>query len=194
VKRLQAAFTRLTVLICLCAVPLLAQEASTPPEANSTVGWGFRWVNFAIVVVAIAYYAVKKGGPYFRRNAETIGEKVAEGARAREAAEQRKREIEGKLARLDGEIEQIRAAAKRDSEAELQRLRAAAREDAQRIEMAAQAEIAAAERASRLELKSLAARLTVERAESLLKAELDPENDAALVRAFVGDLAGGRAN
>lgn len=191
-KRFQIAFIRVALLISFCAVPVLAQEDSTA-AANSSVGWAFRWVNFAIVIGAIVYYAVKKGSPYFRRNAESIAEKVAEGARAREAAEQRKREIEEKLARLDGEIEQIRAAAKRDSEAELQRLRAAAREDAQRIEMAAQAEIAAAERASRLELKSLAARLTVERAESLLKADLDPENDAALVRAFVGDLAG-RAN
>lgn len=191
-KRLPIAFTRLALLVFACAMPVLAQEDSTA-AANSSVGWVFRWVNFAIVIGVIVYYAVKKGGPYFRGNAESIAEKVAEGARAREAAEQRKREIEEKLARLDGEIEHIRAAAKRDSEAELQRLRAAAREDAQRIEAAAQAEIAAAERASRLELKSLAARLTIERAESLLKAEIDPENDAALVRAFVGDVAG-RAN
>lgn len=192
-KRLQAACARFALLLFVCAMPLLAQESSTPPEANSTVGWIFRWVNFAIVFGAIAYYAVKKGGPYFRRNAENIAQKVAEGARAREAAEQRKRDIQAKLARLDQEIEQMRAAAKRDSEAELQRLRAMARDDAQRIEQAAQAEIAAAERATRLELKALAARLTVERAESLLKAELDAASDAALVRAFVGDLAG-RAN
>lgn len=191
-KRLQIAFTRLAVLMFIFAVPLLAQE-STPPEANSSVGWVFRWVNFAIVVGAIAYYFVKKGGPYFRRNAESIAEKVAEGGRARESAEQRKREIEAKLARLGEEIEQIRTAAKRDSEAEVQRLRAMAKEDAKRIAKAAESEIAAAERASRLELKALAARLTVERAESLLKAELDTESDAALVRAFVGDLAG-RAN
>lgn len=191
-RRLAIAFTRLSLLVFFCALPVLAQEDSTA-AANSSTGWVFRWVNFAIVVVVIVYYAVKKGGPYFRRNAESIGEKVAEGARAREAAEQRKCEIEAKLTRLGDEIEQIRTAAKRDSEAELQRLRTAARDDAQRIEAAAQAEIAAAERASRMELKSLAARLTIERAESLLKAELDPENDAALVRAFVGDLAG-RAN
>jgi F-type H+-transporting ATPase subunit b len=193
VKRLHCLLTRAALLVCLGAVPLLAQEESTPPVANSPVGWIFRWVNFAIVFGAIAYYTVKKGGPYFRRNAESIAEKIAEGTRAREAAEQRKREAEAKLAQLDQEIEQMRAAAKRDSEAELQRLRAMAREDAQRIETSAQSEIAAAERASRVELKALAARLTVERAESLLKAELDPASDAALLRAFIGDLAG-RAN
>ncbi len=192
-KGFRIALARVSVLIFLVTAPLLAQEESTPPLANSSLGWIFRWVNFAVVVAVIAYYVVKKAGPYFRQNADRIAERVAEGARAREAAEKRKREIEAKMARLDQEIEQMRATAKRDSEVELQRLRAMAREDAQRIETAAQAEIAAAERASRLELKSLAARLTVERAESLLKAELDPENDAALVRAFVSDLSG-RAN
>lgn len=192
-KRLRILFARVALLLFVAALPLVAQENATPPEANSTVGWIFRWVNFAIVFGVIAYYAVKKGGPYFRNNADTIAGKIAEGARAREAAEQRKRDVQAKLARLDEEVEQMRAAAKRDSEAEIQRLRAMARDDAQRIDRAAQAEIAAAERASRLELKALAARLTVERAESLLKTELDPANDAALVRAFVGDLAG-RAN
>lgn len=192
-RRLQTIFARAALLMFVAAIPLLAQENAAPPEATSTVGWIFRWVNFAIVFGAIAYYAVKKGGPYFRRNADSIAEKVAEGARAREAAEQRKRDVEAKLARLGQEIEQMRESAKRDSEAELQRLRAMARDDAHRIEVAGQAEIVAAERASRLELKALAARLTVERAESLLKAELDPASDAALVRAFVGDLAG-RAN
>jgi F-type H+-transporting ATPase subunit b len=157
------------------------------------VGWVFRWINFAIVFGGIAYYAVKKGGPYFRRNAQIISGKVAEGTRAREAAEQRRREIEEKLAGLDKEIEAMRATAKRDSESEIQRLRAMAREDAQRIEKSGQAEIAAAERAGRLELKALAARSTVKRAESLLRRELDAENDAAFFRAFVGELAG-RAN
>lgn len=192
-KRVRAVLIRVGLLVFVSAAPLLAQDESTPPVANSPVGWIFRWVNFAIVFGAIAYYAVRKGGPYFRRNAENIAEKIDEGARAKEAAEERKREVEAKLARLGQEIEQMRAAAKRDSEAELQRLRAMAREDAQRIEMSAQSEIAAAERASRLELKALAARLTVERAEFVLKSELDAVSDTALVRAFVSDLAG-RAN
>jgi F-type H+-transporting ATPase subunit b len=192
VKRLIFTATSLGLLVVSSAVPVLAQETRSS-SADSTVGWVFRWINFGIVFGGIAYYAVKKGGPYFRRNARIISEKVAEGTRAREAAEQRRRDIEEKLAGLDAEIEAMRVTAKRDSEAEIQRLRGMAREDAERIEKSAQAEIAAAERAGQLELKALTARLTVERAESLLRRELDAENDAALFRAFVGEL-GGRAN
>jgi F-type H+-transporting ATPase subunit b len=131
---------------------------------------------------------VKAGGPAFRANAEDISKKIEEGARAREAAEKQRLEMEAKLANLPNEIAQIRAEARRDSEAEAQRLRALAREEAQKIEKAALAEIAAAERASRMELKALAARMAVERAEAMLRQELTPGAEQKLFQTFVAEL------
>jgi len=162
-KRFTEAAAALTIYLLLTATPALAQEGEASP-ADSGIGWVVRWLNFAIVMGAIVYFAVKKGGPYFRRNADEIAQQIAEGARAREAAEQRRREIEEKMAVLPKEIEEMRATAKRDSDAEAKRLRALAREEAEKIEQASQAEMAAAERAGRLELKALTARLVVERA------------------------------
>lgn len=188
-KRLATVAALWGLLVLLTSLPALAQEAE-PSPADSPTGWIFRWLNFAIVFGAIAYFAVKKGGPYFRRNAEDIAGKIAEGARAREAAEKRRREIEAKMAGLEQEIARLRAEAKRDADAEAQRLRAMAREEAQRIEQAAQAEIAAAERATRLELKALTARFALERAEALLKQKLNPQTDSALFRTFVQELGG----
>ena len=182
-------FGRFALFFFVSAVPLLAQEGESSP-ADSPVGSLFRWLNFAIVFGAIAWFAVKKGAPYFRSNAENISQKIAEGARAREAAAERRREIEKKMAGLDEEIARMRAEAKRDADAEAQRLRALARAEAERIEQAAQAEIAAAERAGRLELKTLVARFALERAEVLLKQELNANTDAAVFAAFVQDLAG----
>jgi F-type H+-transporting ATPase subunit b len=177
----------LAVLIFFVAIPALAQEGEASP-ADSPTGWIFRWLNFAIVFGAFAYLAVKYGGPYFRANAEDIAKKIEEGARAREAAEKQKQEIEAKLANLPKEIEQMRADAKRDSEAEAQRLRALALGEAKKIEKAALAEIAAAERAARLELKALAARMAVERAEALLRQELTPTAEQSLFHTFVAEL------
>jgi F-type H+-transporting ATPase subunit b len=182
----------LAVCVFCMAVPALAQEGE-PSAADTSLGSLTRWLNFAIVIGTIIYFAVKKGRPYFRQNAEQIAEKIAEGVRAREAAEQRRREVEAKMAGLDKEVEAMRAAAKRDSDAEAKRLRAMAREEAEKIEQSAQAEIAAAERAGRLELKALTARLALERAEALLKQELNAEKDAGLVRTFVIEV-GGRVN
>ena len=177
----------LITLLMLAALPALAQEGEASP-VDTPIGWIFRWLNFAIVFGAIAYLAWKKGGPYFRAQAEEISRKIAEGARAREAAERQRQEVQAKLANIENEIAAMRAEAKRDTEAETMRLRTLAREEAEKIERAAQAEIAAAERAARMELKALAARMAVERAEVLLRKELTPKSEAALFQTFVQEL------
>jgi F-type H+-transporting ATPase subunit b len=185
--RLLRAFFSLVILMLLAALPALAQEGEASP-VDSPAGWIFRWLNFAIVFGAIGYMAWKKGGPYFRAQAEEISRKIAEGARAREAAERQRQEVQAKLANIESEIAAMRADSKRDAEAEAQRLRSLAREEAQKIERAAQAEIVAAERAARMELKTLAARMAVERAEALVRKELTPKSEAALFQAFVQEL------
>jgi F-type H+-transporting ATPase subunit b len=177
----------LVLLFFFVAIPALAQEGDASP-ADSPTGWVFRWLNFAIVFGAIVYFAAKYGRPSFRANAESISTKIAEGTRAREAAEQQKREMEAKLANLPGEIEQMRATGKRDADAEGQRLRDMAREEAKKIEKSALAEIAAAEQAARLELKEVAARLAVERATVLLQKELTPTAEHKLFQTFVAEL------
>ena len=177
----------LITLLMLAALPAVAQEAEASP-VDTPIGWIFRWLNFAIVFGAIAYLAWKKGGPYFRAQAEEISRKIAEGARAREAAERQRQEVHAKRANIENEIAAMRAEAKRDTEAETMRLRTLAREEAEKIERAAQAQIAAAERTARMELKALAARMAVERAEVLLRKELTPKSEAALFQTFVQEL------
>lgn len=176
----------LAMCALLAASPALAQEGSASP-VDSPTGLVFRWINFAIVA-ALIIWGFGKAAPSFRAQRELIGQKIAEGTRAREVAEQRRREVEEKMKGLGQEIERIRAEAKKAGEAEAIRLRAAAKEDAQKIERAAQAEIAAAERAARMELKTLAAGMAVDRAEVLLRDELTPKAEAALFSGFVGEL------
>ncbi|MGD0955434.1 MAG: ATP synthase F0 subunit B [Candidatus Acidiferrales bacterium] len=172
----------------LAATPLLAQE-SEPSPADSTTGWVFRWLNFAIVL-ALLVYALRKAAPYFCNHAEEISQRIAEGTRAREAAEQQRREAQAKLAGIENEVAEMRVEAKRGAQAEAGRLRALAKSEAEAIERSAQAEIAAAERAARLELKILAARIAVERAEAVLRQELTPQAESTLFRTFVVELEG----
>jgi F0F1-type ATP synthase membrane subunit b/b' len=186
-KRLLGILGFLSVFLLLVVLPVMAEENETPAAETGT-GYIFRWLNFAIVFAGIAYAAVKWGGPYFRAHAEEISRKIAEGARAREAAERQRKEIEEKLAGLDDEIKRLRAEAKRDAEAEAKRLRDVARAEAEKIEHAALMEIEAAGRAAHLELKALAARLAVERAEVMLRKEMTPQAEAGLFQTFVAEL------
>jgi F0F1-type ATP synthase membrane subunit b/b' len=186
--RVVRAFSFLGVLLLLTAGSAFAQEGESPE--NSTLGSVFRWLNFAIVFGGIVYAAVKIGGPAFRKRADQISTSIGEAARAREAAEQQRRETQTKLANLDKEIAEMRAAAKRDAAAEAQRLRDLARSEAEKIERVAQAEMAAAERASRLELKALAARLAIGHAEVLLRDGFSSKTDFELVDTFAKELQG----
>jgi F-type H+-transporting ATPase subunit b len=173
--------------VALIALPALAQE-STPPEDTPT-GHIFRWVNFAIVF-ALIVWGFSKAVPHFRDHAEEISARIAEGTRAREAAEQQRRLVQQKIAGIPQEVEAMRADAKRGMQAEAERLRALARAEAETIERAAQAEIAAAERTARIELKVVAAGLAVERAQVVLRGQLNQEVEAALLRGFVADMNG----
>jgi len=174
---------RLAASVLLAAAPALAQEGGSP--ADSPSGQVFRWINFAIVLGLIVW-GFSKAVPYFRRHAQEISEKIAEGARAREAAEKRRADAQAKLATIGEDVARLREESKRASALEAERLRALAKTEAEAIERAAQAEIAATEHAARLELKTLAAHMAVERAESLLRKQVDSAIDAALGVAILG--------
>jgi F-type H+-transporting ATPase subunit b len=186
-KRFLGSLGLLAVLLFLVTLPALAQEHEVTPAESST-GYIYRWVNFAIVFGLIVWVCVKFAGPAFRRRADEISQKIAEGARAREAAGRQRSEIRAKLAGLEDEVRKLREQAKRDAQAEAERLQAMARTEAEKIEQAAQAEIEAAGRAARIELKALAARLAIDRAEALLRQEMTPNADAALFHTFVAEL------
>jgi F-type H+-transporting ATPase subunit b len=175
------------IALLLLAMPALAEESNPAPE-NSPAGWVFRWINFAIVFFAIVYFFAKVAGPSLRVSSDEISQKIAEGARAREAAERQRREVKEKVANIEKDVASLREAARRGAEAEAVRLKVLAKQEAETIERAAQAEIFAAQRAAQLELKALAARLAIERAEALLRNEITLEAQASLFRTFVAEL------
>ncbi len=186
-----AAFFVMIFSALIFAAPAFAQEEG--PETTTT-GWIFRWLNFAIVFIAIIW-AFSKAGPYFRARSESIQAAVAEGTRAREEAEAKKRDAEARLANLPAEIEALKAQARRDAEADRERIKAMTREEAAKVEHAADVEIAAAERTAVLALKSYAAGLAVERAEVLLREQITTASDSIIVSGFVIDLtSNGSAN
>ncbi len=171
----------------LLAAPAFAQEGGDS-ATDSPAGTTYRWVNFAIVFIGLVFILVKWGGPAFRKHTDEIAQKIAEGTRAREAAEAQRQEIRAKLEGLTVEVETMRANSKREMEAEAQRLRNLAKVEAQKIEDNAQSEISAAIRAGQFALKSLTARNAVAQAEALLRKEITPASDAKLVHTFVADL------
>lgn len=186
-RHIWRALASVAVFLLLVAAPAFAEEGE-PSPADSSVGWVFRWLNFALVFGGIGYAIWKWGAPYFRQHADEISNKIAEGVHARAAADAQRREIQGKLAGLDDEIKRLREVGQRDAEAEAQRLRDMGRVESENIERAARAEIEAAERQGRLELKILGAKLAVQLAEALLRRSLTTKSEEFLFNGFVIEL------
>jgi F-type H+-transporting ATPase subunit b len=177
-----AAFTLLLV-----AMMARAEEASAPQQATENL---FKWINFALVAGFIVWLCVKKGPAFFSRRANAIGAAIQKSTEAKKQADQHLNDAETKLQNLEKEVAELRASAQRESAAEAERIRKLTQSDAQKIDAAAQAEIAAAERATRLELKALAANLAVNGAESLLAQQLTPAAQESLINNFVKTLDG----
>jgi F-type H+-transporting ATPase subunit b len=188
---------RIAAMACLVVISMLA--AGAPLFAaekgralvQSPTGELFRWINFVIVAGVMLYFLVKLGGPAFRNNARQIQSAIAEGTRAREAAEQSRRAAEQKLAGLDAEIAAMKAEAEKSGRTEADKIRAQAQAESAKIDLAASAEIDAAERAARLELRQWVADRVVARAEDLLRVQVTPGADGALVKGFIQGLGGG---
>jgi F-type H+-transporting ATPase subunit b len=160
-----------------------AGAASAPTEL-------FTWINFAIVAAAVIWVFGKILPSKFRANAEKISSAITKAAAAKAEAERKLKDAEQRLARLEEEVRGLREEALREGAGEAERIRALARSDAEKIGIAAKAEIEAAERAARIQLKALAAKLAVDGAESLLAKQLTPMNQDALIAGFVETLRG----
>ncbi|MGH9860229.1 MAG: hypothetical protein ACRD5F_09425 [Candidatus Acidiferrales bacterium] len=176
------------------AAPVFAAEESGGgggDVAFTPAGWLFRGINFAILLF-LGYRVLRKAPQWFRNRAAKIVGAIEESRQVKEEADRALHDAQRRLAALDQELAALRSGARNDAAAETERIRVATNEEEAKIERAADAEIVAAERATRMELKAMVAQLAVQRAEALLRDQVTPERQTALLRGFVQDL--GSAN
>ena len=153
---------------------------------KNTAYWFSDLLNFA-VIAGIIFWAAKKYLPgAFRDRTAAIQKAMQEAQQASEEARRKLVDIEGRLLRLDSEIDAMRAAAEKDGAEEEARIKAAAQQDAQKIVAAAEQEIAAAAKAARRQLTVHAADLAVSLAQKQIR--VDAATDQALVRSFAGQM------
>ena len=179
----------IAMVLCLALVaasPVLAAEEGAEASPLTPV---FQWINFAIVAGLIGWLLVKKAPPFFALRATQIASAIDEAGRVKAKADAQRRDAEQRLANLAAEIEQLREAARRDAAAESQRIQAAAKEEAAKIQAAARLEVDAAARGARIELRALATRLSIERAEAVLRAEMTPAAEEGMFTTFLGELS-----
>lgn len=139
-------------------------------------------LNFAVIAGLIVWASKKNLPGMFRNRTASIQKAMTEAREASEDANRRLAEIEARLARLDGEIGEMRGAAEMEAMAEEERIKAATADEVHRVVESAEQEIAAAAKNARRDLRAYAADLVVSLAEKQIK--VDPATDQSLVKGF----------
>jgi F-type H+-transporting ATPase subunit b len=147
---------------------------------------------FNLLLFAGAMYFVLRRplAEAFRARQEGIRRDLMRAEEERREAVAKLEEVEGRLARLDSEVKAIREHAQREAAEERERIERAAEEEVRKIREQARREIESASKAARAELRAYAAEQSVRMAEEMIRREIRPEDDAHLVREYVGELGG----
>ncbi|HXZ31931.1 MAG TPA: ATP synthase F0 subunit B [Terriglobales bacterium] len=146
-------------------------------------------INFLAVAILIIWASKKYLPAMFRARTAAIQKAMEEARQASAEANRRLAAIEGRLAKLDVEIGELRANAEKEVAAEEQRIKVAAEEDARKIVDSVGQEITAAVRTARRELTAYAADLAVSLARKQI--HVDAATDQNMVQHFARQLSNG---
>ena len=147
-------------------------------------------INLLLFVGALYFILRRPLAEAFRARREGIRQQLMRAQEERNAALAKLEEVEGRLSRLDAEVEAIRAQAQKEAAEERARIERATEDDIRKLREQAQREIEGASKAARAELRAYAAEQSVRLAEELIRREIRPEDDARLMNGYVEELGG----
>jgi F-type H+-transporting ATPase subunit b len=168
--------------------PVLLSLADSGGLLTDPAVW--RVINLLIFVLIMVWVLRSKVriGEVFSRRAASIVKELEQARREKEEAQQKLAELETRLSRLDQEVADIRVEAEREAVREAERIRQGAQADAEKIRQTAQREIEGAVKAARTELRAFVAEQSVAMAESMIRGEMRPEDNARMLNKYLEDL------
>ena len=166
-------------------VKKLASTMGMSPASAATL---FEVLNFAILALVLGYFLLKTLPKIFRDRTSGIQKDLVDARTATEEASQRLNSVEERLAKLDGQIAEMRQQAERDIAADEVRIKGSIDEETKKILAAADQEIASATQHAQRQLQQYAAELAIEQAAK--KLVISAETDRLLIQGFVRRLGG----
>ena len=154
-------------------------------------GWEvWRFFNLILFVGALIFLLRRPIGASLTARRDTIRRELMRAQEERRAALAKLEEVEARLARLDAEVETVRAQAKREAEAERENITRATAEETRRLREQAQREIESAGKVARQDLRRYAAEQSIRLAEESIRRDIGAEDDARLMNDYIGELGG----
>jgi F-type H+-transporting ATPase subunit b len=140
-----------------------------------------RAVNVAIFFGILYFLLRKPTRDFFAERFTRIRSILERAAKEKAEAQARIKTIDERLAQLDSEVARIKETAQQEAAAESARLKAQTQTEIEKIRNTARREIEAAKQTALVELRQYTAANTVTLAEQLIRRELTPTDDAALL-------------
>lgn len=147
------------------------------------------WINFAVFVGIVAYYAVPAGEEYFQSKRADLEEDLEEAERLRREAEARLEEYKAKLEALEGKREELMEEYREQGEREKERIIEEAERQVEKMREDAERTIDQEVRKAVASLEEEAVELALEMARKMAREQLGPDEHDQLIERYVDDLA-----
>jgi len=154
-------------------------------------GWeAWKFLNLFLFIGVLVYFLKRPLSQSLVARREAIRRDLMRAQEERNAAQAKLAEVEERLARLNAEVEAVRAQAQREAATERERIERATEEEMRKLREQAQREIESAGKLARQELRRHAAEESVRLAKEIIRRDMRPEDDARLVGEYVEELGG----
>lgn len=150
----------------------------------------WKFLNLAIFIGALTYVLRKPLGDAFKAKRDAIRQDLIKAEEEKKAALAKLTAVESKLASLDAETQLVLLKAKEEADEETGRIAKEADEEAGKIRVQTDSEIVRLTKQTQNELKRFSAEESIRLAEEKLKARVDANADAGLVRTGIAAIGG----
>jgi F-type H+-transporting ATPase subunit b len=167
---------------------MLAVVAAAPAHAaeDSLI---YPWINFAMLIAVLVYFARKPIQTYFGDRRSAIRKDLDDAAAMKRRAEEHYAQWNRRIVDLDRELAEIRTAAQQRADAERANLIAEARAAAERIRSDAANAVEHELRRARSRLREEASALAVELASGILREKVTAQDRDRLIDEFIERIA-----
>jgi len=177
-------------LFIMMTVPAFAAEGASHGSFMSS--WGWRIINFSILVFVIVYFGGKHMREYFANRTKKIEGAIENSQNAIEEAKKSLAEIEGRVRNRQSEVDAILCVARENGEREKARLIAEGRKVADEIVKQAEGRIALEVKKAKDAIRTEAASMAVQMAEELLKKNVTADDQKRMVDDYLAGVGGSR--
>lgn len=150
----------------------------------------WKFLNLAIFITVMVYLLKKPLSEAFKARREQIRAELIKAEEEKQAALAKLTSAEAKLAQLESEKDNILKKAKDEAAFEKKRLAEQTKVEIERLRQQAEGDLTRLSKQSYAELRRLSAQESIRLAEEKLRAQIDGDNDARLVKASIQEIGG----